>query len=163
MSHLIDIIYLPYLKFLQKIMNYAGPTLVSVETVKELTHSSKVASNKVWYYVIVTTRILIAHCSLMTSENTQILNIVAHNIRNLYRLFGMDLSERRKWRCVNWDGLYYALPNHKGKFSIELGRIDQLKIINYATVLIEFNDEEPDLKQYIGHCIYNLVGTSEEK
>ena len=51
------------------------------------------ASDKVWFHILETTRILLAHCSLITSTDYQILSILAFNIRNLYRLFGMDLLD----------------------------------------------------------------------
>jgi hypothetical protein len=155
-----NLIYLPYTKFFQKILNYAGPVLVSVEIVRRISFSSKVCSDKIWYYVLETTRILIAHCSIMTEENLQLLMIIAHNIRNLYRLFGMDLSLRTEWRSIVMDVMYYAVPNANGTIYLSISNpVNELTSTSYVTVLTEFDGEDIDIKRYIGHCIYNLVGT----
>ena len=138
----------------KKIFNYAGPILVSVETVH-------MASDKVWFHILETTRILLAHCSLITSTDYQILSILAFNIRNLYRLFGMDLSQCYKWRNVSLDVMYYEKPNTKGSIYLPLKTphliAETLTMVSFADVLLEFEHEDADLKKYIGHCIYNLV------
>ena len=157
---------LPYRECVQKIFNYAGPILVSVETIRTLTDSKKLASDKIWYYVLETTRILLAHSSLVTAEDRITLMIVAHNMRNLYRLFGMDLSERRKWRSIVLDAMHYRAPNSKGRISISVDdpekMLSELQTARYNDVLAEFQMEDESLKQYIGHCIYNLVGKRKE-
>ena len=161
-----NLLCLSYHKCLQKIFNYAGPVLVSIETVRTLTSSRQMGSDKVWYYVLETTRILLAHCSIVTSENRQLLAIIAHNIRNLYRLFGMDLAEKKKWRNIVLDTMYYVEPNHKGNIYLSINNptilATELQFTSFAIVAAEFEGEDRDLKQYIGHCIYNLVGKREE-
>ena len=161
-----NLLCLSYHKCLQKIFNYAGPVLVSIETVRTLTSSRRMGSDKVWYYVLETTRILLAHCSIVTSENRQLLAIIAHNIRNLYRLFGMDLAEKKKWRNIVLDTMYYVEPNHKGNIYLSINNptilATELQFTSFAIVVAEFEGEDRDLKQYIGHCIYNLVGKREE-
>ena len=151
-----DITYLSYQHFLQKILIYAGPVLVSVDIFPKIPHYES-GSNKLWYHVLQTTRLLIAHCSINT-ENTKILNIIAHNIRNLYRLFGMDLAEHHKWKNVVLDCMYFVEPNNIGKTFVKVANIDQLRVVEYEKVSTEFLNEAKIIKQYIGHCIYNLVG-----
>ena len=144
-------------------LNYAGPILVSVETVHMLTSSSCMASDKVWVHILETTRILLAHCSLITLTDYQILSILAFNIRNLYRLFGMDLSQCYKWRNVSLDVMYYEKPNKKGSIYLPLKTphliAETLTMVSFADVLLEFEHENADLKRYIGHCMYNLVAS----
>ena len=142
----------------KKIFNYAGPILVRMETVHMLTSSSCMASDKVWFHILETTRMLLAHCSLITSTDYQILSILAFNIRNLYRLFGMDLSQCHKWRNVSLDVMYYEKPNKKGSILKTPHLIaETLTMVSFADNLLEFEHENADLKRYIGHCIYNLV------
>ena len=38
-----NLMYLPYTKCLQKILNYAGPVLVSIETVREISFSTTIS------------------------------------------------------------------------------------------------------------------------
>ena len=120
----------------KKIFNYAGPILVSVETVH-------MASDKVWFHILETTRILLAHCSLITSTDYQILSILAFNIRNLYRLFGMDLSQCHKWRNVSLDVMYYEKPNKKGSILKTPHLIaETLTMVSFADNLLECRPEE---------------------
>jgi hypothetical protein len=79
---------LPTLQFLQNIFNYASPIFVGSETLKLFPLSTE--PNK-WKHVLETTRILLAHCSLMEENKHILLEIVSNNIRNLYRLIGIDL------------------------------------------------------------------------
>ena len=150
---------LTYQQKFQKILNYAGPVLVSIETIRTI------HSNKVWYYVLETTRILIAHCSIMTSEKPFILSIIAQNLRNLYRLFGIDLSERRKWSTCKFDVMCYGIPNPGGKIHLPLddenALVAKLTQTVYSTVLNEFNNDNDNdgMKEYVGRCIYTLVAT----
>lgn len=157
-----DITVLSCSECFQKIMNYAGPILLSVETAQVLTSSTKVASEQVWYYVMATTRILIAHCSIMNSQNRKMLMMIAHNIRNLYRLFGLDLSDKRKWRSIVLDVMYYALPNKNNTIYFDVHKIDELKQTSYETVFDEFKHEDKDITHYIGHIVYNLVAKRDE-
>ena len=127
-----------YQRFLRKTLNCAGPVLVS---------DFENDSQKLWYKVLKTTRLLIAHISLSTTENYTMLSIIAHNLRNLYRLFGMDLSDHHIWKNVVLDVMYYGSQD-----------IEQLKLVEYKTVSIEFENEIKSVKQCIWRCIYNLVG-----
>ena len=154
---------LTYQQQFQKILNYAGPVLISIETIRTITPKEGLYSNKVWYYVLETTRILIAHCSIMTSEKPVILSIIALNLRNLYRLFGIDLSERRKWKTCKLDVMCYAIPNPGGKIHLPLdddnALIAKLTQTVYLTVLNEFDNDNDGTKAYVGRCIYTLVAT----
>jgi len=119
-------------------------------------------SNKLWYYVLETTRILLAHSSMMSSENTAITSIIAHNLRNLYRLFGLDLADKQKWSGVVMPVMHYGMPNTSGS-RINVTMDDptkvppDLKMVSFEDIAAEFEGEDPELKLYVGHCIYNVV------
>jgi len=83
-------------------------------------------------------------------------------MRNLYRLFGLDLSDKCKWGSVVLDVMYYARPNEKDMIYFNIHKLDELTQTRYATVFNEFKHEDKDLTQYIGHIIYNLVATRDE-
>lgn len=152
------------------VFNYAAPVMLTTETVHHFTSSKKDrvdrdigrVSNKLWYYVLETTRILLAHSSMMSSENTAITSIIAHNLRNLYRLFGLDLADKQKWSGVVMPVMHYGMPNPSGS-RINVTMDDptkvppELKMVSFDDILADFEDEDPALKRYVGHCIYNVV------
>jgi hypothetical protein len=41
-------------------------------------------------------------------------------MRNLYRLFGMDLSEKQYWIEIKEQEIYFVEPNTKGHFNVNL-------------------------------------------
>ena len=150
--------------FHQRILHYATPILVAVETIRQITPSNGLFCDKKWYYILETTRILIAHCSLMTEDNEELLCILAHNIRNLYRLFGLDLADRTKWKNIVRSEMYFGVPKKVGehiwlKLKDDRKLITDLSMAQYSDVEVEFIADDHGPKFLVGHCIYNLVGT----
>lgn len=158
-----------FICLLSEIFKYASPILVGMESVKSL-RSREIERISCWIKVLETTRILIAHCSIMENEgNEALLKRIALNIRNLYRLFGLDLSEKDHWREINEDKIWFVEPNDKGGFYIDLkdnaSIYTDLKDDEYYNMFYEFdntNDDE-NIKNIFGHCLYVLVATSDGK
>lgn len=165
--------------FLQEIFNYAAPVLVAPVLVGQ--ESIKYRENDegargsdappVWIKVLETTRILIAHCSIDESkQNAELLKKVALNMRNLYRLFGMDLSEKQYWIEIKEQDIYFVEPNAKGHFNVNLKDslehiLESFKTSDFLSMKTEFDFVEDDdyVKHVFGHCVYNLVATSDGK
>ena len=103
----------------QDIFKYAGPVLVSIETMRRINGNSKIVSTKMWYCVLLTTRILLAHCAMSTSNDKELLLMIAHNLMNLYRLFGFDIAERADWVDIKSDSMHYKTPK-KSRIYIDL-------------------------------------------
>ena len=160
--------------FLQEIFNYAAPVLVGQESIKYRENDEGVRGSDappVWIKVLETTRILIAHCSIDESkQNAELLKKIALNMRNLYRLFGMDLSEKQYWIEIKEQDIYFVEPNAKGHFNVNLkdslGHIlESFKTSDFLSMKTEFDFVEDDdyVKHVFGHCVYNLVATSDGK
>ena len=156
--------------FLQEIFNYAAPVLVGQESIK-YQRSRKPELISCWIKVLETTRILIAHCSIDESkQNAELLKKVALNMRNLYRLFGMDLSEKQYWIEIKEQDIYFVEPNAKGHFNVNLKDslehiLESFKTSDFLSMKTEFDFVEDDdyVKHVFGHCVYNLVATSDGK
>ena len=160
--------------FLQEIFNYAAPVLVGQESIKYRRNVRGVRGSDappVWIKVLETTRILIVHCSIDESkQNTELLKKIALNMRNLYRLFGMDLSEKQYWIEIKEQDIYFVEPNAKGHFNVNLKDslehiLESFKTSDFLSMKTEFDFVEDDdyVKHVFGHCVYNLVATSDGK
>ena len=160
--------------FLQEIINYAAPVLVGQESIKYRRNVRGVRGSDappVWIKVLETTRILIVHCSIDESkQNTELLKKIALNMRNLYRLFGMDLSEKQYWIEIKEQDIYFVEPNAKGHFNVNLKDslehiLESFKTSDFLSMKTEFDFVEDDdyVKHVFGHCVYNLVATSDGK
>jgi len=163
--------------FLQEIFNYAAPVLVAPvivgqESIKYRENEEGVKAPPVWIKVLETTRILIAHCSIDESkQNAELLKKIALNMRNLYRLFGMDLSEKQYWIEIKEQDIYFVEPNAKGHFNVNLKDstlehiLESFKTSDFLSMKTEFDFVEDDdyVKHVFGHCVYNLVATSDGK
>ena len=160
--------------FLQEIINYAAPVLVGQESIKYRRNVRGVRGSDappVWIKVLETTRILIVHCSIDESkQNTELLKKIALNMRNLYRLFGMDLSEKQYWIEIKEQDIYFVEPNAKGHFNVNLKDslehiLESFKTSDFLSMKTEFEFVEDDdyVKHVFGHCVYNLVATSDGK
>lgn len=161
--------------FLQEIFNYAAPVLVAPilvgqESIKYRENAEGVRGSKappLWIKVLETTRILIAHCSIDESkQTTELLKKIALNMRNLYRLFGMDLSEKQYWIEINEQDIYFVEPTAKGHFNVNLkDSLESVKTSDFLSMKTEFDFVEDDdyVKHVFGHCVYNLVATSDGK
>ena len=137
---------------------YAGPVLVGIETVHRMYGRKKIASTKMWYCVLLTTRILLAHSAMSTSNDKELLLMIAHNLINLYRLFGLDIAERANWVGLKSDNMHYKTPK-KSRIYIDLPNATKiLKSVQYKDVCREFDTECKTLKREIGDCMHNLLG-----
>lgn len=159
--------------FLQEIFNYAAPVLVAPVLVGQ--ESIKYRRNvvpPVWIKVLETTRILIAHCSIDESkQNTELLKKIALNMRNLYRLFGMDLSEKQYWIEIKEQDIYFVESDAEGNFKVNLKDsleqiLESFKTSDFLAMKTEFDfvgEDDDYVKHVFGHCVYNLVATSDGK
>lgn len=157
-----SIFELPFNDCLQQIFNYASPVFVGVESIALRGGHSE--NDCYWYNVLQTTRILLAHCTIMADNQETFVNIVSNNLRNLYRLFDIDLSEKEMWSSVTSDTVYYVEPI-LGKFWIsnEYGAaIASLKTTSFEVMNECFQLEQNKVAQVtFGHCVYKLVATSD--
>lgn len=94
-----DLHHLPFDSALQDIFNYAAPVLVGFESVGHLERPL----NSKWFDVLETTRILLAHCTIHDLYRETMISTLANNLRNLYRLYDIDLSVKRFWENINDD------------------------------------------------------------
>lgn len=143
----------------QEILHYAGPILLGAETICRRNFGGKIGLNKIWYRVLVTTRILLVHCDISQSNDHNLLLRIARNIRNLYLLFGIDLSKQAKWEGITSDKFYFAKSKVTGKLFIDVeNNYEELRRAKYVDVEREFDADNSDFEPYFGHCIYNLIG-----
>lgn len=71
---------------LQKIFRYADPLMVAVETVDQLElpdAAREILKSTVWWNVLLTTRILVAHATMLVDAHDQMCSTVATNLRAL--------------------------------------------------------------------------------
>ena len=163
-----DLLCLDAHEFLQDILNYGSAILVAAESIGDrffLKHGADWAlSNPLpkWVIVMQTTRKLIAHNTVFP-HHTILRNTIANNIRNLYRLFGIDLADTKSWRSVQANTSHFIAPNEELKIGFEL---DQDKVIRNLQS-ISFEDLQADFvlghykktEQLVGHCIFVIVAT----
>lgn len=143
----------------REIFRYAAPVLVGTESMK-LRHPE----NEKWFLVLQTTRILLAHYTLITANHRELCRLIANNMRNLYRLYALDLSCKDDWEDVSDNTSYYVTPNVDGVFCVSLNDcaelIGTLQSVEYAPFLEEFNREtNRHAKDVFGHTLYKLVAT----
>jgi len=151
--------------FLQDILNYGSAILVAAESIGD--RKDWVSSNPLpkWVILMQTTRILIAHCTvLLDNPNQAILrNTIANNIRNLYRLFGIDLADTKSWRSVQDNTSHFMTPNEELKIGFELDQekiIQNLQSISFEDLQVDFNlGHYKKTEQLVGHCIFVIVAT----
>ena len=143
----------------KELLSRGIPILVGMESMKEF-RCKEPFKISCWVKVFETTRILLAHCSISRNNEPELLDKIAANIRNLYLLFGLDLSEKEKWRLVESNMIYYVEPNINGNFRVDFGNI-VLCEGEYEAMHMEFEgvDDDQDLKNIVGHCIYVLLAT----
>jgi len=98
-------------------------------------------------------------------DNKQILlEIVANNIRNLYRLVGIDLSDKEAWSEITKNTCYYKPPDENGVIWIPLGNFTEMitsfVCMTYEEMHEDFEQDGHELaKHNFGHVVYKLVGT----
>lgn len=153
--------------FLQDILNYGSAILVAAESIGDRKQGDWASSNPLpkWVILMQTTRILIAHSTVLLDNPHQAIlrNTIANNIRNLYRLFGIDLADTKSWRSVQDNTSHFMAPNEELKIGFEL---DQEKVIrNLQSISFEDLQADFDLGHYkkteqlVGHCIFVIVAT----
>ena len=154
---------------LQIIFRYSAPILVATESLKLRLQNQPLISEK-WNYVLQTTRILLAHCTIMTASQSNLCLLIANNIRNLYRLYGIDLSKKDAWEEVVDEEVYYILPDKDGIFWVPINDYGKLiatlqrsKFDEMKTEFVGAKDGQQfnTAKGLLGHIIYMLVATSE--
>jgi len=162
-----DLLCLDAHDFVQDILNYGSAILVAAESIGDrffLKHGDWVLENPLpkWLIIMQTTRKLIAHNTVFP-QHAIFRNTIANNIRNLYRLFGIDLADTKSWRCVQDNTSHFMAPNDELKIGFEL---DQEKVIrNLQSISFEDLQADFDLGHYnkteqlVGHCIFVIVAT----
>ena len=151
---------LPHFYFMQSIFRYAGPILIACETIAKTTNDR----NRKWILVLETTRILLAHGTIFDLANDQIRDTLANNVRNLYRLFGIDMSTKQHWENVSNNNSYYTVRAEDGKIWVPQDRvlaITEFETVSFDDMKDEFDNETNEVKRILGHSIYVLVATSD--
>ena len=148
---------LPSHLFLKKILKYAGPVLIDIESA-----IADISSNAKWLNVLKTTRTMIAHYTILDYQPDYVfkLKMIAINIRNLYRLFGMDLSDKNEWNNICDEMMCYVEPDQDGRSQV-IDTIYNMKYISFNEVNDEFIQDNDGTKKIFGHIIYKLVGTED--
>ncbi len=153
--------------FLQDILNYGSAIFVAAESFGDrffLKHCDWALSNPLpkWLILMQTTRKLIAQITVYPHQAI-LRNTIANNIRNLYRLFGIDLADTKSWRSVQDNTSHFMATNVELKVGFDL---DQEKVIrNLQSISFEDLQADFDLGQYkkteqlVGHCIFVIVAT----
>jgi hypothetical protein len=102
----------------EALFRYSDAILLANETLTlhldegQLTATDMASSQ--WWATLQTTRILIAHMSMSEggdANNSFIMTAVAENIRNLYRLVGLDLADTMAWADVAGERFHFRKPN----------------------------------------------------
>ena len=164
---------------LQKIFRYADPLMVAVETIEQLDVPDNVRDllrSMVWWNVLLTTRILVAHATMLVDAHEQMCSTVATNLRALLRLVNVDISTKESFASTKasntvWykakEGKKLWLPLKKGSSAI----LEQLSSSTYQDIQSEFDDmvnqaDDEDaqfnlrrVQQVFGHAVYQLVAT----
>ena len=147
------------LSILQKIFKYAPPIFVGIETIQ----LCQVNCSQTWLHVLRTTRILMAHCSIADNQRDIYLRTIANNIRNLYRLFDIDLATKDGWRDVTDDMCHYVLPNEDNITWVSLNDTTRVALnfqsISFVDMKAEFDEDVNSAHHAFGSCVYNLVAT----
>lgn len=161
------ILHFPYDCYLQDIFNYASPLLIGMETILNDGITEPFA---LWVQTLETTRHLLAHCTQSVSYMEEWRTVVAQNMRNLYRLYGMDLSEKTYWQNVTGDTVTYMPRRNDKKKTIWIDKNPKIArekylIISFEELKCDFDndDKNNDAKEAFGRALYILVATSDGK
>ena len=162
-----DLLSLDAHDFLQDILNYGSAILVAAESIGDrffLKPGDWALENPLpkWVFLMNTTRKLIAHNTVFPHQAI-FRNTIANNIRNLYRLFGIDLADTKSWRCVQDNTSHFMAPNEELKIGFELDQekfIRNLQSISFEDLQADFNlGYYKETEQLVGHCIFVIVAT----
>ena len=156
--------------FIQNLLKYASPILVGVESLHVRPSNRSSVTQAKWLNTLETSRILIAHATIMFDNHDETLkNVIATNLRNLYRLFGIDLSDKDAWNEVTGEAMYFISPETQNSPTWVSQQPDAIMgamhTATFESVREEFeqlnvdDEEHKNICRLIGHCIYNLVAT----
>jgi hypothetical protein len=152
---------LPPFECLQNIFNYAAPVLVGMESIAIRMDTSHL--NETWLHVLRTTRTLLAHCTLMSGHQEHFLQIAATNIRNLYRLYGIDMADKEHWEIIDSNTSYYIPATDDGQHWVPsdyCNMVGAMRPVEFSVMNNEFEMTQHKIaKNTLGNCIYNLVAT----
>jgi len=153
---------------LYAVMKYAAPVLIPMDLFPAFQYPFD-RNNTTWFLVLETTRFLLAHCTTHCLGKEFILDILAHNLRNLYRLFdpNMDLSQKEYWSEINGNQMFLfrngpdsklRVPSNPDEFRANL--VEE----SFDIVQAEFEcdrDCSCEAVQLFGRVVYRLVATSD--
>jgi hypothetical protein len=162
-----DLLCLDAHDFLQDILNYGSAILVAAESIGDRKHGDWALENPLpkWLILMQTTRKLIAHNTVFPNQAMILRNTIANNIRNLYRLFGIDLADTKSWRSVQDNTSHFMAPNEELKIGFEMGVSPPDTLLNLQSISFEDLQADFDLGHYkkteqlVGHCIFVIVAT----
>ncbi len=135
--HLEDLAHTTYL--LRMLYKYASPIHVGMDAIGE-------KSTVKWIQVLESTRNCLTQCVISDELTKPTLLSIANNIRNLYRLFNLDLSEKELWENIKEDTVWYG---------------DQPNYMTFEELQADFDMDQSSNKQVFGHILYVLVATSD--
>ena len=85
---------------LQWIFRYADPLMVAVEIVEQLDMpdaARDIVNSSIWWNVLLTTRMLVAHATMLVDAHDQMCSTIATNLRALLRLMNVDISTKESF------------------------------------------------------------------
>ncbi|KAI9135829.1 hypothetical protein BKA69DRAFT_1129745 [Paraphysoderma sedebokerense] len=160
---------------LKHLFRYADPIFLICETVNQLQHEKRLTTemtnnlnNKIWWKTVLTTRVMLAHLTIAPDEI--IYETIAGNVRNILRLFEVELSDKVAFETVNTKDVHYKqiaagektvwLPLRQGGAAI----IPTLTQSSFAEMQAEFDDQETaPIKNIFGHIVYRTVASREPR
>ena len=153
-----------HIGYMQDVFNYAAPVLVGMESVCVAIGNP----SAIWLQTLETTRILLAHCSQSDCANIELKYVMALNMRNLYRLYGMDLSEKEHWANIIGESARYMPRINNKPIWVHKNRVialEILEVISFNNLKENFdNDTENDeAKHAFGRALFLLVASSDGK
>lgn len=109
---------------LQTLWGYSSPVVLTPETVMQhgvSGEAQQLLCGTSWWSLLLTTRVLLAHASLESSTDQQLLSLIATNLRALLRLVGVELSDKGKLSSLAandaiWFRRAQITPKHKYGF-----------------------------------------------
>ena len=131
------------------------------------------ADSEIWWLLWATTRNLLAHSVIMTPEHRALIRPAIGNVRNLLRLFRIDIASKSLLaEFLNENDIYYYQPPPGKKFWIDMSDpskvLGQLTKISFETLEACFTTTNQGrfskwIRAMAGHCIYNLVATRDNE
>ena len=172
-----------HLALLQKIFRYAAPLLVAVESIDQLNVPDKardILQASLWWNLLLTTRVLIAHATILVDANPRMCSTIGTNLGALLRLVCVDIATKDAFETTRssntvWykmkQGKRLWLPFKRGVDAV----LDDLTSSSFEVVQADFTgmmdraeDEETRfdlqrIQQLFGYAVYQLVATSDNE